>query len=173
MCVLQIYCRYACFTLSSVWWYLTSTRIVRLSTISLVFLYRLIPFIRFPVGDMLCPSVISHFTQVPWSGPLPSSDLFNHVYDICLTFYLDVWFSVPIRDVNILSILSTPLLACSLPGWWVSMYLQQCMSVQEVRMTCIPVSSSEFQGHFPPLPSFFEIVLDFTFYQLSLAALIT
>ena len=42
------------------------------------------PFVGFPGGDTQCPSVISYPAGVPCPGPLPSSDLFNHVCDLCL-----------------------------------------------------------------------------------------
>ena len=45
---------------------------------------------------MQCPSVISYPADVPCPGPLPSSDLFNHVCDLCLFSYPDVCFSVPV-----------------------------------------------------------------------------
>ena len=37
-----------------------------------------------------CPSVISYSTDVPCPGSLPSSDLFNHAYDLGLFSYPDV-----------------------------------------------------------------------------------
>ena len=42
------------------------------------------PFERFPGGDKHCPSIISYPADVPCPGPLPSSDLSNHVCDLCL-----------------------------------------------------------------------------------------
>ena len=48
---------------------------------------------------MQCPSVIWYPADVPCPGPLPSSDLFNHVYDLGLFSYPDVCFSVPVSDV--------------------------------------------------------------------------
>ena len=51
------------------------------------------------VGDTQCPSVISYPADVPCPGPLPSSDLFNHVWDLGLFSYPDVCFSVPVCDV--------------------------------------------------------------------------
>ena len=41
---------------------------------------------------MQCPSVISYPADVPCPGSLPSSDLFNHVCDVCLFPYPDVCF---------------------------------------------------------------------------------
>ena len=41
---------------------------------------------------MLCPSVISYPADVPCPGPLPSSDLFNHVCDLGLFSYPYVCF---------------------------------------------------------------------------------
>ena len=43
--------------------------------------------------------VISYPADVPCPGPLPSSDLFNHVCDHCIFSYLDICFSVPVCDV--------------------------------------------------------------------------
>ena len=42
------------------------------------------PFERFPGGDKHCPSIISYPADVPCPGPLPSSDLSNHVCDFSL-----------------------------------------------------------------------------------------
>ena len=47
----------------------------------------------FPGGDMRFPSVNLYFTDVRYSV-LPFSDLFNHVYDLCLLYFSDVCFSV-------------------------------------------------------------------------------
>ena len=46
---------------------------------------------------MRCPPVMSHSTDVSCSGPLPSSDLFNHafVFSLIQMFVL----SGPVRDV--------------------------------------------------------------------------
>ena len=44
------------------------------------------------IGDMQCPSVISCLADVPCPGPLPFSELFNHIYDLCLFSYPDVCF---------------------------------------------------------------------------------
>ena len=53
----------------------------------------------FPGGDTQCPSVISYPAYVPCPGPLPSYDLFNHVCDLGLVSYPDVFSSVPVCDV--------------------------------------------------------------------------
>ena len=45
------------------------------------------PFVGFPGSDMQCPSVISYPADVPCPGPLPSSDLFNHVCNLCVFSY--------------------------------------------------------------------------------------
>ena len=60
---------------------------------------RYLPFVGFPGGDMQCPTVISYLADVPCLGPLPSSDLFNHVCDLGLFSYPDVCLSVLICDV--------------------------------------------------------------------------
>ena len=57
------------------------------------------PFTGCPGGDTQCPSVISYPADVPCPGSLPSSDLFNHVYDLCLFSYPGVCFPVPVFDV--------------------------------------------------------------------------
>ena len=44
----------------------------------------------FPDGDTQCPSFISHPADVPGPSPLPSSDLFSHVCDLCLFSYPEV-----------------------------------------------------------------------------------
>ena len=51
---------------------------------------------RFPGGDTQCPSVISYPADVPCPVLLPSSDLFNHVSDLCIFSYPDICFSVPV-----------------------------------------------------------------------------
>ena len=48
---------------------------------------------------MQCPSVISYAADVPCPGPLPSFDVFKHVYDLRLFSYPGVCFSVPVCDV--------------------------------------------------------------------------
>ena len=55
--------------------------------------------VGFPGCDTQCPSVISYPADVPCPGSLPSSDLFNHVCDLCLFSYQHVCFSVPVYDV--------------------------------------------------------------------------
>ena len=73
--------------LSSARWYPSSSRLVRLSAVSPAFLF-LFSF-RW-VSSTQCPSVISYPADAPCPGPLPSSDLFNHVCDLCLFSYSDV-----------------------------------------------------------------------------------
>ena len=51
-----------------------------------------IPFVGFPDSDTQCPSVIWYPADMPCPGPLPSSDLFNHVWDLGLFSYPDVCF---------------------------------------------------------------------------------
>ena len=78
---------------------------------------RLFPFVRFPDGDIrIMITQVLLATQPSWvpnsrnflcsvsrllySGPLPSSDLFNHVCDLCVLSYPDEGFSVLLCDVN-------------------------------------------------------------------------
>jgi len=77
--------------------------------------------------------------------PLHSSDLFNHVCDLCLFSYPmfifcpGMWcltYSFPSLFVR--------LLACSLLGWWVPMFPRR-VSLLEVCMNCRLVSSNIFQ----------------------------
>ena len=42
---------------------------------------------------MQCPSVILYSADMSCPGPLPSSDLFNHVCDFCLFSFPDLCFS--------------------------------------------------------------------------------
>ena len=58
---------------------------------------RSFPFVGFPSGDTQCPSVILYCADVPCQGPLPSSELFNHICDLCLFSYPD--FFVPVCNV--------------------------------------------------------------------------
>ena len=51
------------------------------------------------MADMQCPSVISFVAEVPCPRPLPSSDLFSHVCDLCLCSFPDAGFSIPVYDV--------------------------------------------------------------------------
>ena len=44
-------------------------------------------------------STIGYPADVPCPGPLPSSDLFHHVCELCLLSYLDICFSVPICNI--------------------------------------------------------------------------
>ena len=48
---------------------------------------------------MQCPWVVSYPADVPCPCPLSSSNLFNHVSDLCLLSYPVVCFSVPVCDV--------------------------------------------------------------------------
>ena len=43
---------------------------------------------------MQCPLVMSYPADMHCPGPLPSSDLFNHICDLFVFFYPDVCFSV-------------------------------------------------------------------------------
>ena len=89
---------YAYLSLSSARWYPSSSRLVRASKVSPVFLY-VFSFVGFSGGDKQCLSVISYPADVPCPGPLPSSDLFNHICDLCLFSYPHVCFSVPIVPI--------------------------------------------------------------------------
>ena len=51
------------------------------------------------VGDTQCPSVILYRGDVPCPGSLPYSDVLNHVCDLYLFSYPDVYFSVPVCNV--------------------------------------------------------------------------
>ena len=78
-------------------------------------------------------------------GPLPTSDLFLHVCDLCLFYYPDVCFSVPVCMFTYsFPSLFVLLLASSLLGWWVPMFPRR-MSFLKVRMSCRRVSSLMFQ----------------------------
>ena len=58
--------------------------------------------------------IISYPADVPCPGPFPSSDLFNHVCDICDFSNPDVYFSLL---TYFFPSLFMRLLACSLLGW--------------------------------------------------------
>ena len=49
-------------------------------------------FIGFPDGDMRCPLVLSYFADEPCQSPLLSSYLFNHIKDLYLLSFPDVYF---------------------------------------------------------------------------------
>ena len=49
---------------------------------------------------MQCPSGISFSTDAPCSSPLMSSELLNHVCDLCVFSYSDICFYVPIFEAH-------------------------------------------------------------------------
>ena len=77
----------------------SSSRVFRLANVSPVFLY-VFSFCRMSRGcDTQCPSVISYPVDVRCPDPLPASDVFNRVRDLCIFSYPYVCFSVPVCDV--------------------------------------------------------------------------
>ena len=81
----------------------------------------------FPGSDTQCPSVISYPADVPCPGPLPSSDLFNHVCDLGLFSFSEVCFSIRIRVRVIFNILLFSIFVCAaaslLLAWLVSSHV--------------------------------------------------
>ncbi len=71
---------------------------------------------------MQCPSIISYSADVPCPGPLPASDLFNHVCNLCVFSYPDVLFGVLVCDVNILLSICVCATAGLLVAWLVSAF---------------------------------------------------
>ena len=123
------------------------TRLVNISTVSLVFSFRSFPLVTFLGGDTRYPLVVLFICSLLCPAlpcPIPSSDLFSHVCDPCFSQYPDVYFSVPVHDVS--NTLFMPLPVCVLPGWRMSTFRRR-MSLLEVGKRCKPVSLNNVYNH--------------------------
>ena len=83
---------------------------------------------------MWCPLITSYHAYMLCPGPLLSSDLFNHICDLCVFSYPDVCFLSWSVMFNILLYICVCVAASLfLQGWWVPMFT--CYkSLLEVRM---------------------------------------
>ena len=113
----------AYFALSSARSYPSSSRVVRLSNASPVFLW-VFPFVWLPGGDTQCPSVVSYPAGVPYPGLLLSSDLFNHVCDLCFSL---TWMFVFLSRYVMFKILS--IFVCAAASLFFAWVVSVCVSV--------------------------------------------
>ena len=96
---------------------------------------RSFPFVGFPGGDTQSPSFILYPANVPCPGPLPSSDLFNHVCN--LVFSLTQMFVFLSRYVMFNTLLSIFVCAAA------SLFFAQVVSVHVSAPYVIAVSMQE------------------------------